>query len=76
MSTAGTAVKLKLPDIPWYYVTRALGVALLLFGVFGDGVVGTASHERGTIILTGAGLLGLETVAPKGGDKRDEDDSA
>jgi hypothetical protein len=52
------------PQIPWYYVTRALGVLLVLFGVFGD-----ASADRGTIILTGAGLLGIDKVArsePKG----------
>ena len=49
---------------PWFYVTRALGVAILLFGVFGD-----HSTDRGTIILTGAGLLGIDKVArsePKG----------
>lgn len=48
----------KKPYIPWYYVTRALGVVILLFGVFGD-----ASADRGTIILTGAGLLGIDKVA-------------
>lgn len=46
------------PNIPWYFVTRALGVVILLFGVFGDG-----SADRGTIILTGAGLLGIDKVA-------------
>lgn len=44
--------------IPWFYVTRALGVVILLFGVFGD-----ATSDRGTIILTGAGLLGIDKVA-------------
>jgi hypothetical protein len=50
--------------LQWFYVTRSLGVAILLFGVFGD-----ASADRGTIILTGAGLLGIDKVAraePKG----------
>lgn len=50
--------------IPWYYVTRAIGTILILFGVFGD-----HTPERGTIILTGAGLLGIDKVArsePKG----------
>lgn len=47
-----------MPKIPWYYVTRALGTVILLFGVFGD-----ASNDRGTIILTGAGLLGIDKVA-------------
>jgi hypothetical protein len=48
----------RLPYIPWYYVTRAIGAFVLLFGVIGD-----ASAERGTIILTGAGLLGIDKVA-------------
>lgn len=43
---------------PWYYVTRAIGAATLLYGVFHD-----SSADRGTIILTGAGLLGLDKVA-------------
>lgn len=43
---------------PWYYATRAIGASILLFGVFGD-----ETPERGTIILTGAGLLGLDKVA-------------
>lgn len=50
--------------IPWFYVTRALGTVILLFGVFSD-----HSGDRGTIILTGAGLLGIDKVArsePKG----------
>ena len=54
----------KKPTIPWFYVTRALGTAILLFGVFGD-----ASAERGTIILTGAGLLGIDKVARSEGTK-------
>lgn len=45
-------------SFPWYYVTRGLGTVLLLFGVFGD-----TSTDRGTIILTGAGLLGIDKVA-------------
>lgn len=43
---------------PWYYATRALGCVLLLFGVFAD-----HTTDRGTIILTGAGLLGIDKVA-------------
>jgi hypothetical protein len=39
-------------------MTRAIGVVVLLFGVFGD-----HSTDRGTIILTGAGLLGIDKVA-------------
>lgn len=44
--------------IEWYYVTRALGVLVFLYGVFVD-----HSPERGTIILTGAGLAGFDKVA-------------
>lgn len=50
--------------LPWYYLTRALGVGILIYGVFAD-----HSAERGTVILTGAGLLGIDKVArsePKG----------
>jgi hypothetical protein len=47
-----------IPSVPWYFVTRAIGAILVMYGVFGD-----ASAERGTIILTGAGLLGLDKVA-------------
>lgn len=43
---------------PWYYVTRAVGTAILLYGVFAD-----HTPERGTIILAGAGLLGVDKVA-------------
>lgn len=56
--------KSRFATLQWFYVTRLLGVIILLFGVFSD-----ASAERGTIILTGAGLLGLDKVArsePKG----------
>jgi hypothetical protein len=51
--------------LPWYYATRGLGIVLILFGVFAD-----HTPERGTIIVTGAGLLGIDRVArsepPKG----------
>ncbi len=53
-----TTLKKRPPLIPWYFVTRFLGAAILLFGVFGDN-----STDRGTIILTGAGLLGIDKVA-------------
>lgn len=42
----------------WYYFTRLLGAVVLCFGVFLD-----HSPERGTLILTGAGLLGIDKVA-------------
>lgn len=45
-------------SVPWYYVTRLLGAGMLLYGVLLDD-----SPERGTIILTGAGLAGLDKVA-------------
>lgn len=52
------------PVFPWYFATRALGTVFLLYGLLAD-----HSGERGTIILTGAGLLGIDKVArsePKG----------
>jgi hypothetical protein len=49
---------MKTPPIPWFYITRTIGSVILLYGVFGD-----HSAERGTIILTGAGLLGIDKVA-------------
>ncbi len=42
----------------WYYATRLLGAFILLYGVLFD-----HSPERGTMILTGAGLLGIDKVA-------------
>ena len=44
--------------LPWYYWTRLLGSVLILYGVFGD-----HSDDRSTVILTGAGLLGIDKVA-------------
>lgn len=45
-------------NLPWYYATRFMGALILLYGVFLD-----SSEERGTIILAGAGLLGIDKVA-------------
>lgn len=45
-------------NIPWYFVTRALGVLMLVYGLLLD-----HTGERGTIILGALGLLGLEKVA-------------
>lgn len=47
-----------LSALHWYYVTRLLGTVILLYGVFGDN-----SGDRGTIIIAGAGLLGVDKVA-------------
>ena len=44
--------------IRWWHITRAVGVIVFLYGVFLD-----HSPERGTIILTGAGLAGFDKVA-------------
>ena len=49
---------MKLFPFPWFYATRALGGFMVLFGLLVD-----ESAERSTIILTGAGLLGLDKVA-------------
>lgn len=45
-------------QIKWHFITRGLGVLLVLYGVLGD-----HTPERGTIILTGAGMLGIDKVA-------------
>lgn len=51
-----------LPKVPkswrWFHATRALGVLCVLYGLFLD-----HSGDRGSIILGGFGLLGLEKVA-------------
>jgi hypothetical protein len=58
----------KKPKYPWYYVTRAIGAFMVLYGMLGD-----HSPDRGTIIITGTGLLGLDKVARSGsgGDKKE-----
>ena len=43
---------------PWYYLTRALGVGMLVYGTLVD-----HSADRGTLVLTGAGLVGIDKVA-------------
>ncbi len=58
MSNILTIFKKRPPMIPWYYITRIVGTAVLLYGVFGD-----SSADRGTIILTGAGIMGIDKVA-------------
>lgn len=57
----------------WWHITRTLGVVVFLYGVFLD-----HSPERGTIILTGAGLAGFDKVArsdspPPPAPKKDTD---
>jgi len=47
-------------QLPWQYFTRVVGAVVFLYGVFGD-----KTPERSTLILTGAGLMGIEFVAPK-----------
>jgi hypothetical protein len=49
---------LKQYGFPWFYITRALGATLVLYGLLID-----QTPERGTIILSGLGLLGVEKVA-------------
>lgn len=43
--------------LQWYHFTRVLGVSLIIYGLVDH------SAERGTILLGGFGLLGLEPVA-------------
>lgn len=52
-------------NLPWFYFTRALGALLVLYGMLID-----QSPERGTIILGGLGLLGVEKVAKSEPSKR------
>ena len=49
---------------PWYYLTRLLGASMIVFAILFD-----ETPDRGTIILTGAGLLGLDKVARSEKDK-------
>lgn len=57
--------------IEWFHITRAIGVLVFLYGVFLD-----SSGERGTIILTGAGLAGFDKVArPESPPKKQDTDS-
>lgn len=44
--------------LQWFYFTRVLGAGMIVFGLLVD-----TTAERGTIILTGAGLLGIDKVA-------------
>jgi hypothetical protein len=44
--------------VPWYYVSRATGLFILLYGLIFD-----HTGDRSTLILTGAGLMGLDKVA-------------
>ena len=53
--------------IEWFYVTRAIGVFVFLYGVLVD-----HSPERGTIILAGAGLAGFDKVARSEPSKSDK----
>jgi hypothetical protein len=54
-------------ELKWWHVTRTIGVLVFLYGVFIDD-----SAERGTIILTGAGLAGFDKVA-RTSDERQKD---
>lgn len=56
--TTPTPEKRRLPVFPWFYITRLIGAVILMYGVFAD-----HTDDRGTIILTGAGLLGIDKVA-------------
>ena len=51
--------------MPWYFATRALGAFMVGYGLLVD-----KTPERGTIIVTGAGLAGFDKVV-----RRDEEQS-
>lgn len=44
--------------VPWFYFTRGFGIAMIVFGLLFDD-----TGDRGTIILTGAGIAGFDKVA-------------
>ena len=48
--------------LPWFYVTRGFGILLIVYGLLVD-----KTGERGTILLGGFGLLGLDKVARSDG---------
>lgn len=48
--------------LKWYYATRGVGALLVVYGLLVD-----HTPERGTLIITGAGLMGVDKVA-RGGD--------
>jgi hypothetical protein len=48
--------KINLP--PWAFATRGLGVVMVLYALLVD-----HTPERGMILLTGAGFVGLDKVA-------------
>jgi hypothetical protein len=51
--------------MPWYFATRAIGVFMVIYGLLVD-----KTPERGTIVVTGAGLAGFDRVV-----RKDEDTS-
>jgi hypothetical protein len=55
--------------MPWYFATRAIGVFMVLFGLLVD-----KSSERGTIIVTGAGLAGFDRVVRKDDEQRSKNE--
>lgn len=48
----------RMVKLKWHYFTRGLGAAMAVYGVLFD-----HSPERGTIIITGCGLAGFDSVA-------------
>lgn len=42
----------------WYFVTRGVGLVLVVYGLLVD-----HTPERGTILVGGFGLIGLDKVA-------------
>ncbi len=52
--------------MPWYFATRALGAFMVVYGLVVD-----KTPERGTIIVTGAGLAGFDKVVRRDEQKSD-----
>lgn len=49
---------LSLPSIPWFFVTRTIGVVMIGYGLLFD-----ETDDRGTIILAGVGIAFGDKVA-------------
>ncbi len=52
-----TGVAILFSKFKWYYVTRLIGAAMTIYGILVD-----KTPDRGTIIMAGVGILGLDKV--------------
>lgn len=57
----------KLSSLRWYHATRVLGALCFIYGLLID-----HTPDRGMLIITGAGLMGLDKVARSEPPKKDD----